>query len=77
MIEKLNLALAAGIALPFLSLLGYAPGAAQPAFGALSATYALLPCLIKLAAAGLLWRAPIDRAGVGPGTGASQNGVQT
>lgn len=57
---KLNLALAAGIALPALALLGYTPGARDAdALSALSFAYAVLPCLLKLAAAGLLavaWR---------------------
>lgn len=55
LLEKLALALAAGIALPALQWLGYQPGAAAAAGSALSAVYALLPCLIKLAAALLLW----------------------
>ncbi|MGH6623700.1 MAG: MFS transporter [Burkholderiaceae bacterium] len=54
-VNKLNLALAAGIALPTLALLGYAPGARDPgALNALAVAYALLPCLLKLAAAALL-----------------------
>ncbi len=57
---KMNLALAAGIALPLLSWLGYVPG--QPSdegLRALVIAYALLPCVLKLAAAALLWRAPL------------------
>ena len=57
---KMNLALAAGIALPLLSWLGYVPG--QPndeGLRALVMAYALLPCVLKLAAAALLWRAPL------------------
>ncbi|MDP1335034.1 MFS transporter, partial [Klebsiella pneumoniae] len=54
---KLNLALAAGLALPLLQLLGYAPGQRDAtALQALALTYCLLPCLLKLAAAGLLYR---------------------
>ncbi|MBK1686563.1 MFS transporter [Rubrivivax gelatinosus] len=54
---KLNLALAAGLALPLLGLLGYAPGAREPqALAALTAAYCLLPCVLKTAAAVLLWR---------------------
>ncbi len=64
LIEKLNLALAAGLSLPLLAWLGYRPGAMEEAGGgallALSATYALLPCAIKLGAAGLLWWFPLD-----------------
>ncbi len=60
MLDKLNLALAAGIALPLLGWLGYQPGTAQPAFATLSVIYALVPCAIKLGAAGCLWLAPLD-----------------
>jgi glycoside/pentoside/hexuronide:cation symporter, GPH family len=48
---KLNLALAAGIALPLLGALGYAPGAREPStLHALAWVYAGLPCALKLAA---------------------------
>jgi Na+/melibiose symporter-like transporter len=60
MLDKLNLALAAGITLPLLAGFGYQPGAAQPAQGALSLMYALVPCAIKLVAAGCLWVAPLE-----------------
>ncbi len=52
---KLNLALAAGLALPLLELLGYRPGSTAPeGLQALSLAYAVLPCALKLlAAAGL------------------------
>jgi len=53
---KLNLALAAGVALPLLGAFGYAPGArGDDALGALAIAYGLLPCAIKLFAAGLLY----------------------
>jgi Na+/melibiose symporter-like transporter len=53
---KLNLALAAGIALPLLGAFGYAPGLrSDDALNALTLAYCLLPCLLKLAAAALLW----------------------
>jgi glycoside/pentoside/hexuronide:cation symporter, GPH family len=54
---KLNLALAAGIALPLLSALGYAPGGRDPAaLSALAIVYAFVPCVLKLAACGaLVW----------------------
>jgi len=53
---KLNLALAAGIALPVLGAFGYVPGSRDAdALQSLSAAYCLLPCLLKLIAAGLLW----------------------
>jgi len=48
---KLNLALAAGIALPLLAYLGYAPGSRDPqALFALAVTYAAVPCALKLVA---------------------------
>ncbi len=53
---KLNLALAAGVALPALSWFGYAPGSTSPqALSALTTAYCLLPCLLKAGAAGLLY----------------------
>jgi glycoside/pentoside/hexuronide:cation symporter, GPH family len=49
---KLNLALAAGLALPALALFGYSPGARSPAaLQALVFAYCLLPCALKLIAA--------------------------
>ena len=52
---KLNLALAAGVALPLLGAFGYAPGARDAqALQALTLAYCLLPCVLKLAAAALL-----------------------
>ena len=53
--SKLNLALAAGLALPLLGLFGYAPGVRdQAALQALVIAYCVLPCILKaLAAAGL------------------------
>ncbi len=53
---KLNLALAAGVALPVLDALGYAPGARdEAALRTLTFAYCLLPCALKLIAAGLLY----------------------
>ena len=53
---KLNLALAAGVALPVLGALGYAPGARDAqALQTLTWAYCLLPCGLKLVAAGLLY----------------------
>jgi len=55
---KLNLALAAGIALPLLEWLGYTPGAQDAsALAALSGSYALLPCALKFGALWLLLKA--------------------
>jgi Na+/melibiose symporter-like transporter len=54
LLEKLALALAAGITLPLLQWLGYQPGSVAGAGSALSLVYALLPCAIKLSAAVLL-----------------------
>jgi Na+/melibiose symporter-like transporter len=60
---KLNLALAAGVALPALSWFGYAPGSDSPqALSALTIAYCLLPCLLKAAAAVLLYTLLIRNA---------------
>jgi GPH family glycoside/pentoside/hexuronide:cation symporter len=62
---KLTLALAAGMALPLLDFWGYAPGGGN--LFALSATYALLPIIMKLGALVWFWRArPIAHPGVVP-----------
>lgn len=54
---KLNLALAAGVALPVVQWLGYAPGVRTEAgLHTLSLAYAVLPCALKLLAAGVLYR---------------------
>lgn len=54
---KLNLALAAGLALPVLQALGYTPGTQDPAgLNALSWVYGGLPCLFKLLALVACWR---------------------
>jgi len=56
-VTKANLALAAGLALPLLALLGYLPGARDTdALAGLAAVYAGLPVVLKLAAVALLWR---------------------
>ncbi|MDC8770333.1 MFS transporter [Roseateles albus] len=53
---KLNLALAAGLSLPLLQALDYAPGRRDAdALRALTLAYCLLPCVLKLLAAGLLY----------------------
>ncbi|MBG9389578.1 MFS transporter [Caenimonas aquaedulcis] len=52
---KMNLALAAGVALPSLAFAGYTPGSRSPqALDALALAYCVLPCVLKLAAATLL-----------------------
>lgn len=62
---KLNLALAAGLALPALQWFGYAPGArGEEALTALTLAYCLLPCALKLGAVALLyllWIRPSER----------------
>jgi Na+/melibiose symporter-like transporter len=63
---KLNLALAAGLALPLLQWFGYAPGSREPqALQALTLAYCILPCLLKLLAALALYLG-IMRAGLRP-----------
>lgn len=53
---KLNLALAAGLALPLLDLLGYRPGTTSAeGLQALTLAYAVLPCALKLMAAAALY----------------------
>ena len=53
---KLNLALAAGLALPLLGVFGYAPGGRSPeALNALVIAYCVLPCVLKLAASAALY----------------------
>lgn len=61
---KLNLALAAGLALPLLELAGYSPGArSDQALQALTLAYCVLPCALKLAAAIGLYAALVRRKG--------------
>ena len=55
--SKLNLALAAGATLPLLQWLGYVPGSQDAlALQRLAWMYALLPCVLKIMAAWLLYR---------------------
>lgn len=54
-VAKLNLALAAGLALPLLGLLGYVPGGGD-GLASLTFAYALLPLGFKALAGVLLWR---------------------
>ncbi|MGE0355638.1 MAG: MFS transporter [Burkholderiales bacterium] len=60
---KMNLALAAGMALPLLQGFGYAPGAenSPQALFVLAAVYALLPCVLKAMAAVALVASPFFR----------------
>jgi len=60
---KMNLALAAGIALPLLQGFGYASRAenSPQALFVLAAVYALLPCVLKAMAAGALVASPFFR----------------
>ena len=56
-VTKANLALAAGVSLPLLAVLGYAPGAVDAGSGAvLAAVYGFVPVGFKLVAVMLLWR---------------------
>ena len=60
---KLNLALAAGAALPLLQWAGYSPGTQdEQALQRLAWAYGLLPCALKLVAAALLHRLLLPRA---------------
>ena len=53
---KLNLALAAGLALPLLGWWGYTPGTrSEEGLQTLDWAYAVLPCVLKLLAAGALY----------------------
>ena len=57
---KMSLALAAGISLPLLELMGYVPGTTDvQGLHALALAYALLPCVLKFISAMLLWNAPL------------------
>ena len=68
MVTKMNLALAAGIALPALAFLGYAPNAANSpaALQSLAAVYALLPCALKAMAVAALVFSPFFRVAEEP-----------
>ena len=60
-VSKGNLALAAGVALPLLGVLGYVPGAPDNT-QALAWVYGALPCVLKVTAAGLLWHSWIKKS---------------
>jgi GPH family glycoside/pentoside/hexuronide:cation symporter len=56
MAAKLNLALAAGLSLPLLSYAGYEPGSrSDEALRSITYAYCVLPCLLKVVAAMLLY----------------------
>ena len=55
LVAKLNLALAAGLSLPLIDMLGYVPGSGA-GLPTLVFAYALLPLAFKLLAGWLLWR---------------------
>jgi glycoside/pentoside/hexuronide:cation symporter, GPH family len=61
-VTKANLALAAGLALPIVSALGYQVGGTESNLAALTYAYTLFPCALKLCALALLWkyRAALD-----------------
>lgn len=69
---KLNLALAAGLALPLLAWFGYSPGEREPdALRALTVAYCVVPCALKLTAAAaleFLVIRPTARAHLAPST---------
>ncbi len=60
LVTKMNLALAAGIALPALAMLGYKPGMdnSGESLFYLAGIYALLPCILKAVAAFALFFSP-------------------
>ena len=66
LVTKMNLALAAGIALPSLALLGYQSGVTTDprALTYLAAVYALLPCVLKAIAALALMLSPFVESGL-------------
>jgi glycoside/pentoside/hexuronide:cation symporter, GPH family len=55
-VTKANLALAAGVALPAVSYLGYKVGDSGSNVLALTYAYTILPCALKLCALALLWK---------------------
>ena len=58
---KLNLALAAGLALPLLQIFGYSAGTrSAEGLWALSVAYGVLPCVLKLLAMWRLWAARVE-----------------
>jgi len=58
---KLNLAMAAGIALPALQFMGYSVGTSDVnGLQALAIGYALFPCVLKVLAAFVLWHSPLS-----------------
>ena len=75
---KLNLALAAGLTLPLLGLMGYTPGTQQPqALTVLTIVYCLVPIAIKIVAALALYVLIIRTASTAPATSLSPTIVRT
>lgn len=64
---KLNLALAAGLALPLLGWVGYTPGTrSEDGLQTLGLAYAVLPCVLKLLAAAALYALILRRPPAAP-----------
>ena len=78
LVTKLQAAAAAGLALPALQWLGYAPGSRDPAAGqALAWVYAALPCAIQALATALLWARRHEWEPSPPSPGTSSSGSPT
>jgi Na+/melibiose symporter-like transporter len=76
LVTKMNLALAAGIALPALAVAGFQSRAenSSNALFYLAAIYAILPCILKAIAAALLMLSPFVQPSTGVGSN-SKSGV--
>ena len=63
LINKVSLAVAAGVALPLIGYAGFAPGPGntEAALSALAIAYAGAPCVLKAIAAALLFMTPISK----------------
>lgn len=74
LVAKINLALAAGIALPLLAILGYVPGSVDHT-DVLIGAYVLLPLALKTVAIALLyrWRHPLLIEGLGNPSGTNHS----
>jgi Na+/melibiose symporter-like transporter len=78
LVTKMNLALAAGIALPALAAVGFQSRTANStgALFYLAAIYALLPCVLKAIAAALLLFSPFVHRPIGTGNGTTSGVVR-